>query len=187
MPAAGNKIYLTFDDGPHPVTTPLVLDILAAHHAKATFFCLGENIESHPEIFMRLLAEGHAVGNHSYSHPDGWRTETGTYCDDVHEASQWVSSSLFRPPYGRITPAQAKRLRTEYTIVMWNRLGMDYSAKVDDDTVVRNCTENLEAGSIIVLHDHAKTIHRMPRILPVILEKIAALGMTTELITPVKK
>lgn len=184
MPSAAHCVYLTFDDGPHPVTTPLVLDILEQFQAKATFFCLGSQVEAFPEIYQRVLQSGHAVGNHSYSHPDGWRTETDPYCDDVQRAAAAIHSPLFRPPYGRITPAKAKRLRSQYDIILWSRLSMDYNLSIPDEQVIRHCTEGLTAGDILVLHDHERAAERMPRVLPVILEKIKALGFGTDIITP---
>jgi len=169
MPAADRSVYLTFDDGPHPVSTRYVLDLLLQHGAKATFFCLGKNVAAHPDIFQRILSEGHAVGNHSHSHPDGWSTPAGQYVADVGKAAALIPSGLFRPPYGRITPTQVRELKKEYKIVMWSVLSKDYDAAIPTAEVIRNVTANISPGAIVVFHDHEKTKERLPLYLPQVL------------------
>src|SRR5512145_1141163 len=118
-------LYLTFDDGPHPEITPFVLQQLKQFNALATFFCVGKNVADYPEIYQQVINEGHAVGNHTFNHLDGWKTNTEIYLKDVEEASHYIDSSLFRPPYGKITSVQAKNLKPvmrgrQPQVVMWD-------------------------------------------------------------------
>jgi peptidoglycan/xylan/chitin deacetylase (PgdA/CDA1 family) len=178
------NVYLTFDDGPHPVITPVILDILKEYHVKATFFCIGKNVEEHPTIFQRILDEGHTTGNHSYSHRSGWKLPIDEYVKDVNKAAEFITSPLFRPPYGRITPFQIKVLKGRYKIIMWDVLSKDYDLTVSDEEVIRNVTSNVSAGSIIIMHDNDKTVTRMQKILvPVIVELIAD-GWNFKLLSP---
>lgn len=164
-------VYLTFDDGPHPVVTSLVLDILKEYGIKSTFFCIGKNVVEYPEIFKKILTEGHAVGNHSYSHRSGWKMPVNEYVEDVSKAAAIIPSKIFRPPYGRITPLQFKVLKGKYKIMMWDVLSKDYDSTVSDAEVITNVTENVSPGSIIVMHDNDKTAGRMENILhPIISE-----------------
>ncbi|MFT5801902.1 MAG: peptidoglycan/xylan/chitin deacetylase (PgdA/CDA1 family), partial [Nonlabens sp.] len=119
-------LYLTFDDGPIPEVTPWVLDQLDQYQAKATFFCVGDNVEKHPHIFAELTQRGHRVGNHTQQHLSGWATETSKYMANVEQCAAKVDSDLFRPPYGRLRPKQAKLLRQKYTVVMWDVLSGDF-------------------------------------------------------------
>src|ERR1051326_6923521 len=116
------KIYLTFDDGPIPEITPWVLDVLKEHHAKATFFCVGENVKKNQVAFDRIINEGHAAANHSYNHLNGWRTKNEAYFENVKQCDQLVHSKLFRPPYGKLKLSQYSQLQTQYSIVMWDVL-----------------------------------------------------------------
>lgn len=166
------NIYLTFDDGPHPTATPLVLNILQKHDIKATFFCIGKNVEDYSEIFKRILLEGHAIGNHSYSHRSGWKIPVDEYVADVNNAAKNIKSNLFRPPYGRITPLQFKVLKEKYKIIMWDVLSKDYDSTVSDEEVINNVIENVSPGSIVVMHDNDKTATRMERILPPIITEL---------------
>ena len=147
-------VYLTFDDGPHPKSTPLILDVLNKFDVKATFFCLGQNVEKYPELFQRIIDEGHQVGNHSYSHLSGWTTSTNRYLKDIEKANQFIDSNLFRPPYGRITPWQAKKLSTHYRIIMWDIMPGDFDERLTQQKVTDNVIDNIEYGSVIVLHDN---------------------------------
>jgi len=126
-------IYLTFDDGPIPDVTPKVLEILNEYNAKATFFCVGQNVEKNPDIFQMILNSKHNVGNHSYSHLKGWSTQTKQYIDDVEKCSKIVNSKLFRPPYGKIKLSQIKNLKSNYTIIMWDLLCGDFDKKVSKE------------------------------------------------------
>jgi len=123
--ADGKRIFLTFDDGPIPIVTPFVLNILQKHKAKATFFCIGDNVRKHPEVFEQVKAEGHSIGNHTFNHLKGWKTENQVYLDNYLKADELIPSNLFRPPYGRIKRSQIKLLREhrpELQIVMWDVL-----------------------------------------------------------------
>ncbi|MGZ5248438.1 MAG: polysaccharide deacetylase family protein, partial [Flavitalea sp.] len=133
-------MYLTFDDGPHPIATPFVLDALKAHNAKATFFCIGKNVEAFPELYRRILLEGHRVGNHTYHHLNGWKMSDQDYVADILKAKKVIDSNLFRPPYGRITNFQAKLLQRNFTakeelfrIIMWNVLSGDFDQSIDGE------------------------------------------------------
>lgn len=160
-PVDENKIYLTFDDGPTEGVTPWVLDMLKKYEVKATFFCLGKKVEMHPDIYERIVAEGHRIGNHTYSHLKGWETRTGQYVQDVDLANDLVKSNLFRPPYGRIKSSQTRLLRKRYKIIMWNLLSMDYSRWVTPKRCANIVLNNLKAGSIIVFHDSFKAEKKM--------------------------
>lgn len=156
-----NAVYLTFDDGPVPGVTDKVLDKLLAANMKATFFCIGDNVRKSPELFRRILAEGHRVGNHTFHHVNGWRTPTDTYVNDTRQCAELVSSNLFRPPYGRITLSQFKVLQPDYTVVMWDVLSGDFDENLHAEDCTRNVLENYGPGSIVVFHDSEKAAPRM--------------------------
>ena len=179
-PNDSGKVYLTFDDGPTEGVTPWVLDTLKEHNAKATFFCLGKKVEMHPDIFERILAEGHAVGNHTYSHLKGWETRTGQYIQDVDLANHLVKSDLFRPPYGRIKSTQSRILRKRYKIIMWNVLSMDYSRWVTPKRCANIVLNNLRPGAIIVFHDSKKAEKNMKYGLLKLIEAAKAKGLQFE-------
>lgn len=176
----GNVVYLTFDDGPTPGVTDEVLDVLAEHNAKATFFCLGRQVQQHPELYARLLAEGHRVGNHSQTHPDGWRTNTQTYLQDVAEAENLIDTDIFRPPYGRMRPEQYAALRKRYQIVLWDVIPGDFDTSRTADDCYQILQKHVSAGSIIVLHDSAKAYPRLKEVLPRFLEEYGAKGFRFE-------
>lgn len=175
-PENGNKVYITFDDGPTEAITPWVLDTLKQHNAKATFFCLGKKVEMHPEIFERIKAEGHAVGNHSYSHLKGWENGTGQYVQDIDLANDIIGSTLFRPPYGRIKTNQVRILKKRYKIIMWSLLSMDYSRWVTPRRCAKIVLNNLRTGSIIVFHDSKKAEKNMKRALVKLLKEVKRRG-----------
>ena len=170
IPSGQKEVYLTFDDGPTPEVTEWVLDELDKYHAKATFFCLGKNVEANSELYKKILTKGHAVGNHSYSHMKGFRSSVKRYKRDIDQAAGLIDSKLFRPPYGRILPGQAKQLKKYYTIIMWTVLSVDYNPKVSGAQVVRNVLENVRPGSIIVFHDSVKASENLYAALPKVLE-----------------
>jgi len=165
-------VYLTFDDGPRPEVTPWILDQLDRHNAKATFFCIGKNVEMFPELYNEILKRGHAVGNHSYSHVKGWGMDTGLYVRDIDTASDLIHSNLFRPPYARIGPNQASVLSERYKIVMWNVVSRDYSRRVSEKQCVKNVLPHLKPGAIIVFHDSIKSSRNLWHTLPVVLDEI---------------
>ena len=178
-----NEIYLTFDDGPIPEITPWVLDVLKEYHVSATFFCIGDNIRKHPEIFKRILAEGHQIGNHTFNHLNGWKTSTADYTKNITACAAEIAkhtsldSRLLRPPYGRITSAQIKELQKEnYRIIMWEMLSRDYDTALDQDKCYQNATKKVRSGSIIVFHDSLKAEDRLRYALPKTIAFLLAKG-----------
>jgi len=187
MPATGKTIYLTFDDGPIPEVTPFVLNELKKFGAKATFFCIGKNIESNPEVFKRIIEEGHSIGNHSYDHLNGWQTNNEEYYNNIEKCNNTLSehnmpnkARLFRPPYGKLKPAQYKFLKERYNIVLWDVLTFDFDAKMSDEKVLNNVISNAEPGSVIVFHDSLKAQQRVQYALPRVLEHFSAKGFKFE-------
>ena len=171
LPSNENAVYLTFDDGPHPMITQWVLDELKIYDAPATFFCIGNNVEKYPEIYQRILEEGHGVGNHTHNHLNGWKTEDKKYLEDISKAQHIIKSNLFRPPYGRIRNSQAKKiadaLRTNRAkIIMWDVLSADFDSSFSPEQCLAHVTENFSAGSIIVFHDSAKAFTNLRYVLP---------------------
>ncbi len=171
-----NNIYLTFDDGPIPEITPWILDCLKEYQVKATFFCVGENIKKHPEIFDRILAEGHAVGNHTYNHLRGWDSEDQIYFQNIEKCEKLTNSRLFRPPYGRAKKSQMKVLAQDYKIIMWDVLTGDYDPKISPEQCYKNCVNYTRNGSIIVFHDNIKAINNVKYALPKSIELLLRKG-----------
>ena len=165
-----SSVYLTFDDGPHPVVTPWVLRQLEKYGARATFFCLGKNVEQYPETYQMILDAGHSVGNHTYSHQKGFRMSTLRYIEDVAFAANFIHSELFRPPYGQISRTQIKRLSQHYRIVMWTVMSRDYSQYVNGETCFLNATKGVEPGAIIGFHDSLKSFDNLKYALPKVLQ-----------------
>lgn len=172
------SLFLTFDDGPIPGVTPWVLDTLSLYDAKATFFCVGDNVRKYPEIFRQIKANGHLIGNHSYNHLDGWATEKESYINNVRKCNSLVNSNLFRPPYGRICPGQSAVLQQDYTIVMWDVLSGDFDKRLTGYQCLQNVTDHAEAGSIIVFHDSLKAWDRLRVALPGVLAYFSQRGYT---------
>lgn len=163
-------VYLTFDDGPVPEATPYVLDLLREYNAKATFFCIGDNVRKYPKLYQRIIDEGHAVGNHTYSHVHGWKTADATYHADIERAARYIDSKLFRPPYGKLWPRQAKAISQMYDVVMWDVLSGDYNPQLTAEQCLHNVTKHAKAGSVIVFHDSVKAIGKLKAILPSVLQ-----------------
>ena len=171
------KVFITFDDGPTPEITPWILDTLSKFDAKATFFCLGKNVEQYPELFQMILEGGHAVGNHTYSHQKGWEMRTGRYVEDVDLADNFIHSNLFRPPYGRIKPSQARRLSERYKLIMWDVLSRDYSQLVSPRSCLNNVVKHVKSGSIVLFHDSRKAYRNLSYTLPRTLEFLRSKGL----------
>jgi peptidoglycan-N-acetylglucosamine deacetylase len=175
------KIYLTFDDGPISGITEFVLETLEKYEAKATFFCIGDNISKHPKIFQKILNNGHSVGNHTFNHLRGWATENVTYLENVVKCKTEIQrnehdTKLFRPPYGRIKRKQANALLPDYEIVMWDVLSGDFSQNLSPEAVLKKTIEHTEAGSIVLFHDSIKANERMSYALPRFLEHFSIQG-----------
>ena len=184
IPTSEPVIYLTFDDGPTPEITDWTLKLLKTFDAKATFFCIGNNIEKYPELFRDIISHGHAIGNHTHNHLKGWKTKTKNYLQNISKAefiisSQSYKTNLFRPPYGRIKPKQAKQLiALGYHIIMWDVLTFDWDKDISHETCLKNVIENTSNGSIIVFHDSIKASKNMMNVLPKVLEHYSKLGYT---------
>lgn len=184
LPSEEKVIYLTFDDGPTPEITDWTLDVLKTYNAKATFFCIGNNIEKNPGIFSRIISEGHAIGNHTFNHLKGWKTSTKTYIDDTLKAqevinlkSQTSNINLFRPPYGKLLPKQSKKLQQlGYNIIMWSVLTKDWDNTISKEKCLQNAISNTESGDIIVFHDSIKASENMQYALPKALEYFTQKG-----------
>ncbi len=197
MPAHEKKIYLTFDDGPVPGPTEFVLETLKQYNAIATFFCIGDNVQKHPEVFTKILAAGHAIGNHTFNHLKGWSTPLHTYVDNTNKCEAIFRSHLttyhlpttdyrppitnyhlFRPPYGRITRSQINVLKENYKIIMWDVLTQDYRLSMTPDKCIRGTIDATRAGSVVVFHDSYKAERNLMFALPRYLEYLIAEGYT---------
>lgn len=188
MPAEGKKLYLTFDDGPVPGPTEFVLDQLGRTGIKATFFCIGDNVKKHPGVFKRILAEGHAVGNHTFNHLSGWKTGKSEYlanvsmCDNVIRESGYLQPTMFRPPYGRITRRQIASLASR-RIIMWDVLTNDYATSLAPEDCLRGSLAATRPGSIVVFHDSLKAEKNLKYVLPKYLDHFLGQGYTFHLLS----
>ena len=186
-------VYLTFDDGPIPNVTDFVLNTLKSFNVKATFFCIGDNIQKHPHVFERLKNEGHAIGNHTYNHLKGWKTDDQIYISNFWKCQELTQSNLFRPPYGRIKKSQIKELVNSYKlwltgkaefkvqnskleIIMWDVLSGDFDLSLSPEKCYKNVIKNVRNGSIIVFHDSLKAWHRLEYALPRAIEHLLEKG-----------
>ena len=175
----GKTIYLTFDDGPHETATAFVLDQLKQFHAKASFFCIGKNVAAHPDIYERIVKEGHSTGNHTYSHLNGWKTEDAVYLKEIEDTSVLVRSNLFRPPYGRIKRSQLKKLQTtnpQLQTIMWDVLSGDFDTNLSPEACLAYVLYHTKPGSIVLFHDSTKAWERMQFALPKVLEHFTREG-----------
>ena len=170
MPAKEKEtLYLSFDDGPHPIITPALLDVLQNYQAKATFFCIGENVKKYPDVYQRIIQEGHAVGNHTQTHLNGWKTKDEIYLADIRDAANYIDSNLFRPPYGRMTRFQQKQIFHQpkpLQVVMWSVISGDFDAGINAERCLQNVLYNSKPGSIIVFHDSDKAKMNMEFAVP---------------------
>jgi len=186
IPTIQKKIYLTFDDGPHPTITMKVLDVLKTYNAKATFFCIGNNVVKYPEVYKRIIDEGHTVGNHTFNHLNGWKTTDELYLNDINKAIENIDSNLFRPPYGRISRFQIQQLlkpKYKMKLIMWSVLSGDFDPDISDEKCLNNVLLSTKEGSIIVFHDSEKAAEKMLYALPKVLEHFSKKGFSFEKIT----
>lgn len=172
-----DSVFLTFDDGPTPGITEWILETLAKYDAKATFFCLGKNAEMYPELLEAIVKAGHKIGNHTYSHQKGWNMSLERYVEDVDFANYILKTDIFRPPYGRIKPIQAKKLSERYNLIMWDVLSQDYNSLLSPKQCLKNVTKHVQAGSIVVFHDSEKSFKNMSYALPKTLEFLKEKGL----------
>ena len=187
MPGTEKVIYLSFDDGPHIEATPFVLAELKKYNAKASFFCIGKNVAAHQNLYAALIEQGHTVGNHTYDHVNGWKTNTDMYIQYIELAGKLIQSNLFRPPYGRITSAQIKKIKADKTlpqeIIMWDVLSGDFDLTLSAEACSKNVIKNTTARSIVVFHDSAKALERLKIALPAMLAHFSSLGYSFKAIT----
>jgi len=181
VPATDKILYLTFDDGPHPEATTFVLKELKKYNVLATFFCIGKNVVAYPDIYKQIIQEGHSVGNHTYNHLNGWKTNNDDYLNDIALASNEIDSYLFRPPYGRITSFQAKNLKQAMKgkkpkVIMWDVLSGDFDTECTPQQCLANVIFASVPGSIIVFHDSEKAFPRLEYTLPKVLHYFSEKG-----------
>ena len=187
VPNGENKIYLTFDDGPTPEITEWVLEELQKYNARATFFCIGHNIQKYPEIFPKVIEKGHSIGNHTFNHLNGWKTPINEYIENVSLCQSEILNlqsqicNLFRPPYGKIKLSQSKKLRKfGFKIIMWDVLSADYDQTISPEKCLVNVLRNVKSGSIIVFHDSVKAFPNLEYTLPKALEILTKRGFVFE-------
>jgi peptidoglycan/xylan/chitin deacetylase (PgdA/CDA1 family) len=180
---AEKVIYLTFDDGPVPEATPEILDILNKYDAKATFFLVGDNVRKHPEIFERIRQDGHATGNHTFHHLNGWHISPGAYIEDVYRCRTFFETRLFRPPYGRLTPSQYLLLRKDFKVILWSVLTYDFHRHITPEQCLKNAIDNTHSGSIVVFHDSLKALEKVRYALPRFLEHFGGLGYRFDILS----
>ena len=169
-------LYFTFDDGPIPELTPKALKILDKYNAKATFFVVADNVRKHPDVYQQVTDAGHAIGNHSYNHVKGWKLSNDDYYSNIAKANELLNTKLFRPPYGQITPSQAKHLAKDYNIIMWSVLSGDYDKNTSPEQCFNNILRKAKNGSIIVMHDNLKAEENMLFALEESLKHFSQLG-----------
>ena len=174
------SIYLTFDDGPTPGITEKVLTILDEFNAKATFFCLGKNVKDNPDIFQKIITQGHSVGNHTFNHFNGWKTNEDEYLLNIKKAEKYISSNLFRPPYGRIKKSQIQNIKNKYKIILWTVLSGDFDKNISKEKCLSNVINYAQKGSIIVFHDSVKAKEKILFALPEVLKYFSDKGFSFE-------
>ena len=175
-------VFLTFDDGPTPGITEWILSTLRRYNAKATFFVLGKNVEMYPDLYERIIREGHKIGNHTYSHQKGWGMPLEKYIEDVDFAEDILHSDLFRPPYAQITPSQTRAIAQRHKIIMWNILSRDYSMAISPNVCAKGVIKHIAPGAIIAFHDSDKSFRNMSYALPKVLDRIYEMGLKCKII-----
>ena len=180
IPTTEKIIYLTFDDGPIPGVTPWVLDELEKYHAKATFFCIGDNIRKNQQVYQQIIDAGHQTGNHTFNHLNGWKVSTSDYLQNTQLAADVCKSGLFRPPYGKIKFRQATALRNKYKIIMWDVLSYDFDKATTPEQCFKNVIDYAGPGSIVVFHDSLKAEKNLRFALPEVLKYFSERGYKFE-------
>jgi peptidoglycan/xylan/chitin deacetylase (PgdA/CDA1 family) len=173
---AENTVYLTFDDGPNNGITDWILDYLKSKSISATFFCVGENAKKNPKLIERIKKEGHGIGGHTMRHEKSTKTSWLNYQKSVEQCQELIKSTLFRPPYGRLSMRRATELSKHYQIVMWTWLSYDFDTKVSVDQIIDKGRKQIKSGDIIVLHDNQKMIQKVKVLLPELIELIELKG-----------
>jgi peptidoglycan/xylan/chitin deacetylase (PgdA/CDA1 family) len=182
IPTHKKTIYLTFDDGPTPGVTTQVLALLHQYNARATFFCLGSQVEKHPDMMGLIKEKGHVIGNHGYQHFDGFFTSTRTYVKNAEAGALLTESKLFRPPYGRINPLQYFKLKKKYKIVLWSVMSKDYEMNITPEHCLKRTIKRFAPGAIIVFHDSEKAAKNVLTVLPEVLKKLQELNYRAEVL-----
>jgi peptidoglycan-N-acetylglucosamine deacetylase len=180
--SAQKAVFLTFDDGPTPELTPWILDFLKSKNIQATFFCVGANAKAHPELMDRIVQEGHAIGNHTMHHERGTKVSKKVYIDSIQDASQYIESELFRPPYGRLPMTFGRSIRKKYAIIMWTWLSYDYDRSVPISEIMQQANR-IKVGDILVVHDNQKVSDRIQELLPQLVTRIQQKGLKFEIIS----
>ena len=170
------KIWITFDDGPDEKVTPFLINVLEKFDIKATFFIIGKQAKKYPELVKLIINNGHKIGNHSFSHLNGFSTNNYKYLEDIEQAKKYISSDIFRPPYGKITPFQIKNLKKNFKIIMWDIMSWDFKENISPNKIYKNVIDNVENGSIILFHNNLKSYKNLKKSLEIILEKLEDKG-----------
>ena len=169
-------IYLTFDDGPHPVITPWIINLMNQYDAKGTFFLIGDAVNRHPDLYQLYKANGHQVGNHTYKHIKGWKSRKKNYLKEIAQCAEIVKSSLFRPPYGQINLQAILEIKKKYKVVMWDVLSWDFDTDTSSEICLSNVINYSKEGSIVVFHENEKSMKNIMYALPKVLEHFTKLG-----------
>ncbi len=180
--SASKSVYLTFDDGPTPELTNWILEFLDKEEIQATFFCVGANAKSHPELMDRMIEKGHVIGNHTMRHEKGTKVSKKEYLESINEASNYIDSTLFRPPYGRLPMIYGRNIRENYKIVMWSWLSYDYDISVQISEIIEEANR-IKAGDVLVVHDNEKVKDRIKELLPQLIQVIREKGLNFEIIS----
>ena len=178
-----DAVYLTFDDGPNGSLTGWILDTLREYEVKATFFCVGSNAKEQPELLERIKAEGHVIGNHTMNHELNSKVNSEDYLQSIREASNYIPSNLFRPPYGRLSMKDAVKIQKDYKIIMWSWLSYDYDQEVNIDEIMASAEKSIKGGDVLVLHDNAKASERLKELLPRLIQLIQNKKLRFEVIS----
>jgi peptidoglycan/xylan/chitin deacetylase (PgdA/CDA1 family) len=180
FPNEKGKLFFTFDDGPDKEVTSIVLDILKKYNAKATFFCLGENVEKNIDLNNRIIIEGHKSGNHGFNHLNGFKTNTKLYLENIEKAERLIQQNIFRPPYGKLKPSQYKILKGKYKIILWDVMSYDFDQSLNGKQCAEIVIKNASDGSIIVFHDIQKAKVRLIEALPIVMKYFSGQGFKFE-------